>query len=544
MRRVLALLLATSAFPAVADTITAESTVTAVTVYPDGARITREVVFTAPSAGAHDLLVTDLPGETDPSLLQLQGDEGLIFGAFSLRADRLPPRAEALTPEQEAARAAVETAEAAERAALAAIEAIQARVAAANAQAAFLSSFAGALPENATPDSVKAMAAMIGAETLAASETAAAARAELWPAQEALEEAQKARADAQAAYDALPARDADYTALAVSVEVAAAGEARMQVTHYVYSAAWRPFYGLNLTRGGEGLLTIDRSVLVSQYTGEDWAGVALTLSTARPSAQAAPTVLWPDLRRIMPEPDPEALARDSATGAGYAEADAVAEPSAAPAPVTAAAGLEGDTVVYNYPRPVDVASGVEDLRLALDVLTAPPVVTAVATPRWDGTAFVMAEFVNDGTEPLLPGDALLYREGVLVGSTVLDTIAPGAEAEIAFGALETMVIAREMPERDSGQSGFLTTSNEASETAVITVENLGAESWPVRVIDQIPYSEQEDLAIELVAEPPPTETDPEGQRGLLAWEFDLAGGAKTEISVGFTMSWPEGMVLQ
>ena len=51
---------------------------------------------------------------------------------------------------------------------------------------------------------------------------------------------------------------------------------------------------------------------------------------------------------------------------------------AAPASITAGMAIEGDTVVYTYPEPVTVATGAEDLRLALDSLDFTPVVEAVA----------------------------------------------------------------------------------------------------------------------------------------------------------------------
>lgn len=544
MRKLVALLLITTAAPALADTIEARSTITAVTVYPDGAKITREVSFALPSAGSHDLLVTDLPAGLETALMQIAGSEGLGVGGFALRSDRLPPREEPATPEQRAAEAALDAAKAAEREALAAVEAVQARIAAANARGAFLTSFSGALPDTATPETLKAMAEMVGAETLAAAQAAAAAKADLWAAQDGLEAAQKARADAQAALEALPRIDKDYLGLSVEVEAAAAGEAKVTLTHYIEGAGWRPFYELNLSRGGTAALSIDRAVLVTQYTGEDWAGVDLTLSTSRPADQAAPSMLWPELRQIVPESETEDYARDAMTAAGIAPPGAEPEVVAEAAPVTAAAGLEGDTVVYHYPRAVDIASGVEDLRLPLDVIETRPVVYAQAVPRWDRNAFVMAEFVNPGQEPLLPGDALLFREGVLVGQMALDLIPPGAETEIAFGALETIRVKREMPVRDSGQSGFLTTSNEASEAAVLTVENLGSESWPLRVLDQVPYSEQEDLEITLDATPAPDATDVDGQRGILEWSFDLGAGEKREISLEYAMRWPEGMDLR
>ena len=538
MRPFLTMLLLSTSFPALADTLPATSKVTAVTVYPDGAKITREVRFTAPSAGAHEVLVTDLPAATDPGLIRLAPSEGLQFGAFSLRADRLPPRDDALTPEQQAAKQVVDQAEAAAQTALALVEAVQARIGAAEAQAAFLASFTGALPDGATPDSIKAMAAMIGTETLAARQAALTARADLWPAEKALVDAQEAVAKAQAALDALPARDSDYTALVVALSAEQAGEATLVITHYINAASWRPSYDLMLTRQGGDSLTIARSVLVTQYTGEDWAGVDLTLSSSRPADQAAPSVLWPEFRQIAPEPPASA----PMVKAGNAdERDAFAEA----APVTVAQmSVEGDTVVYTYPQPVSVATGVEDLRLALDELTFAPTVAAWAVPRRDRTAFVMATFTNTTTEPLLPGDALLFREGVLVGATSLAVIAPGVETDLAFGALEAIQIKRDMPTRAEGERGIITTSTQIEEVALLEVENLGDEAWPVRLIDQVPYSEQEDLQIEMTADPAPTETDVDGQKGILAWEFALAAGTKKVVRLEHVMTWPEGMVLQ
>jgi uncharacterized protein (TIGR02231 family) len=217
---------------------------------------------------------------------------------------------------------------------------------------------------------------------------------------------------------------------------------------------------------------------------------------------------------------------------------------AAPAPITAGAALEGDTVVYIYPSPVTVATGAEDLRLALDSLDFTPVVKAVAVPRIDRTAFVMASVTNASTEPLLPGEAMLFREGVLVGTTWIDVIAPGAETDIGFGAIETLRLKREMPVRAGGETGVFLTSNQLTESAIITVENTGDQDWAVRLLDQVPYTEQDDLTLEVTATPEPTETDVDGQRGILAWEFDLAAGGKQTITLEHSLGWPEGMQLR
>lgn len=535
--RAIALLSCLFAAPAFADQIAATSTIISVTVFPEGAEVTREVHFGAP-VGTHELLVTDLPRSTQPELIRLSGD-GLGLGAFALRTDRLPPREDLTSPALLAAKAEVEAWQSRENAALAAIAVIDIKVQAAEAQAGFL---AGTKAEGAalTPDALKALAAMIGTEVLAAKQAAMAARADLPAAQKALEEAQNGLAKAREAEAAVLTGAEDYAALTVAVTAATEGEQTLTVTHFVDAASWEPVYDLFLTRDDTPSITLKRGVLVSQYSGEDWQGVALTLSTAQPSAQAEPSFLWPERRFIIdPEKEVETFARSVAS-----DAAGMAEPVMEAAVVEAAAMLEGDTVVYRYPAAVDVATGVENLRLALDEKVFAPKVYAQAVPRLDRTAFVMAKFSNESAEILLPGQAYLMREGVLVGSTYLDVLAPGAEVELAFGAIEGLRLKRDMPERATGDRGILSNSTQLEEKAVLEVENLTTEVWPVRLLDLVPYSEQEDLEVSFEAAPSPVETDVDGQRGILAWEFDVAPGETKTISLTHTLRWPEGMDLR
>jgi uncharacterized protein (TIGR02231 family) len=528
--------------PALADTIAVQSRVTDVTVYPYGAEVTRQITFTAP-AGRHDLLVTDLPAETPADMIRMTPADGLSIGAYALRTDRLPPRDDdaLLSPAQVAAKAEVERLEGAVRDAQSAYSGVGARIEAAEAKVAFLRGVAGDTGDAMTAATLKEIAAMISAEVAAARQEAIAAQPDLAVAEKAVIKAQEDLAAAQAAFDALARPDAAYAALSVAVTAAAAGETTLTLRHFVENASWQPVYDLALTRKGGNALTIARGVLVSQYSGEDWSDVNLTLSTAQPSAQSQPSELWPEYRRIEPEVTEEMLSK-SVPGVEMAGASA---PVADGEPeVVAQAEIEGDVVVYRYPSAVDVATGVEDLRLALDEISLTPEVEARAVPRADRTAFVMATFTNTTGEILLPGTAYLMREGTLVGATTLETVAPGMEAEVPFGAIDGLRLTRDMPTRAEGDRGFISTSRQIEETAMLKVENLTEEAWPVRLIDLVPYSEQEDLEITYQADPAPTEIDVDGQRGILAWEFDLAPGETRAVTLSHTLRWPEGMVLQ
>ena len=539
--RIYSLLLASVvSFPAFGDEILATNRITAVTLYPQGAMISREVVFDAP-VGAHELRLTDLPSETYAERVRLTGEAGLTTGAVWLRSDRLFARDEVLTADQTAAKVVITAAQAQVDAAADALAIVQAQIEAANAEVAFLS---GSRPEGAalTPMGLRDLSAAVAAGVAAARGRAIAAGAEARPLTDALTEAVKARDRAQAAYDALPTPDDDYAALSIAVQVEVAGEHRLMVTQVVDNAGWAPVYDLTLRREGAGSLTLARGAMVAQYTGEDWTGVDLTLSTARPSERTEASPLYPDYREIY-DPDAEAGRMTKAGAEPDMAADAVMVAESAPSSV-ALPELQGDVLVYRVPGVVQIASGVENLRLALDEIGFSPQVQALAVPRMDHVAYVTAKFENTSGEILLPGQVYLYRDANLVGVGQVPLLAAGDELSVGFGALDGLVLEREMPLVSEGDRGLLSTETEQVQNATLRVRNLTKEVWSVRLVDQVPYSEQEDLEVTFTANPPPDETDVEGERGILAWEFDLAPGAEQAVEVEHALRWPSGMALR
>ncbi len=533
--RALLLTLPLWATPVLADTIVATSRISAVTIYPDGAQVTREVVFSAP-AGNHEVVILDLP-QFDRESVRVTSTDAKV-GTFAVRFDRLPPRDDAVSAEMDAAKAQVELAEEKLRAAQAVVAGIEAEVEAQEAQIKFLTTVKANGPEMTVAD-VAGLSQLIGAQVLTARKAALAAQDGLPEAEKAVAEAQEALDSANAAREAVSQRANDYLPLTVTVETSSA-EGHLTVITHVYDANWAPVYDLTLDRKA-GTLAMERGVLVSQASGEDWMGVDLTISTARPREQFEPSELYPDHRSVY---DPE---KDSGNYGGMSEP--IMEPAGvvsevAMPPTRAELHYFGDTVVYHYPTPVDLASGVENLRLALDDLSFKVETLAEAVPRRDDSAYLVARLVNDSGQILLPGDAWLHRDGTLIGTTYFSQLPPGEDADLGFGAIDGIRLNRDMPQRAEGDRGVFTSSTQIEEKAVLEVENLTDEAWKVRILDQVPYSEQEDLTIRYSADPEPTEVDVDGQRGIMAWDFDLAAGEKKEVALDTVMSWPEGMELQ
>ena len=539
--------------PALAETFTGEARVDTVTIYPGLATVMRQVTLDLP-AGQHTIVVPGMPEGLSTEGLRLAAPAGTQVGAVNLAFDRLPVTPDQSAPAIVAARDEVERLEAVLRDRDAAIAQIRLRVQAAEEQITFLQSLsqasAGEALGAASIADIQALAQMVGSETLTVREAAFAAEQEAQAAERARKDDVEALEDARQALAALLAPEQRGAVLTFTLAVAEAGEVTVDVISVEGFANWSPVYDMRLTTGDDAALDIDRAVVISQQTGQDWNDVQLILSTARPGEQIAPSGVWPPLRRIISEDELDRergnlMMPDQVESFSRSTIGALPEPvMEAPMATTAKADFSGATVTYIYPGRVDIRNGVEDLRLPLDTLNFDADVWAEAVPSSDQNAYRMAEFTNDTGEVMLPGQALVFADGTMIGFTRLPLLAAGADTEMGFGPLDGLRLTRAVPSKSEGDVGVFTSANQLTEQAVMTVENLTGQDWAVKLRDAIPYSEQDDLEVEFTASPAVTRRDPEGARGVLEWDLDVAAGETQEVTLEYTLTWPSGYVLR
>ena len=530
MRFLAALLLSCAPAALLADTIEAPARVSEATLYPWGASVTREISVIAP-AGQHEVVIPGLP-DIDPATLRVQA-EGLRVGAVGLQTDRQRPVADTSSPEIKAAEDAVKAA----RKALRDYDNQMAQVRLAAKAAQEKLSFLREMSKNAAPpDNIAGWFDAIGAQISLALNEAQTAEEQAQSMQDGRDDLKEAYDKAQAALAALGAPEDPGRVLVLAVE-SDGTPATIRFTSFANDASWSPVYDLRLTTGDAPALALERGLMVQQSSGEDWRGVTLTLSTARPSGQSTASELSPWFRRIE-DPMQYAMKERSAAADMAYEMAAAAAP---PAPIIEAAEVQmmGATVTYHYPTPVDLRSGADALRLRLDELALVPEIMAEAVPRRDSTAFLTARTDNTSGQVLLPGPATLYADGAMVGQRELALTAAGDELALGFGPIDGITLERRLTAQSEGNRGLISKENAQDETAQIIVKNLTGKDWPLRVVDQVPVSTQDDLRITWKAQPNPTEENPDGKRGLLHWESTLAAGETKEITLTTETRWPK-----
>ena len=542
MLRSLALSAALLSTAAYAEDISVIAPVSSVTVYPQGATVTRVIAAELPQ-GKHRILVP-YKADNNDGPPRVRAPEGVAIGAMEVLNNYLTDPKAAYSPGQTAAFERVEAA----KEALQALEDVvvrgQASVEAQTAKNAYLRTLTGAALTGADADAMRAASNMVAEELENAWRDQYAAAVALRADEKARDEARKDVQQAEQDLNRLAPPSGAVTMLALTVEAAAAGAIEMTLDSLIYNAGWRADYDLNLTRGDDASVAMERKVVMQQSSGELWSDVDLTLSTANPFAQVNPTEPYPSQAFLQVKGKGGYITSRAAPQAGYAdslreEEVVIVEPVMAE--VRAIAVIDGLSVTYDYPQPVNLTSGGGELILALDDFDFDAREFNRAAPRFDKTAFLMAEFTNSTQEPFLPGQASISRDGVFVGRSALPLVPAGDKAEVSFGTLEGLRLDYKLLDNDTGDRGFLTSSSTRVQQMEFTVENLLATTEEVQTIFALPYSEQEDLSVSVSARPSPDERDFEQRRGVSVWNLEVGPGETKTVRVNVEMDWPEGL---
>jgi len=348
----------------------------------------------------------------------------------------------------------------------------------------------------------------------------------------------------------------DRYAVRVPVEAEKAGDLQIEVTYVCRDATWAPLYDLRLDEKAEGgpRIAVGQLAEVSQQTGEDWTGVALSVSTARPALAASLPELEPwYIRLYRPElakrrglpmaamPAPGGFAEGAAEDLERLsdEMRAMAPPPA-PVPVQATVAVaevrrEGPAVVFVAPgvttlpadgSPHKVFLGTQDLPAPLDWVTAPKI---------EAHVYRRARVENSSPAILLPGSASLFYGDTFIGTTSVPETPPQAEFEVYLGVDDQVKVERELVDRTVDKSGLLEKIRRMLFSYQIKLHNYHPERIALTVLDQIPVSRDESLKVKLLRGDLPVEP---GDLGELRWELALASGEERTISFAFQVDMP------
>lgn len=542
----------------VAQQATDRGTVSAVTLYPDRASVTRSVK-TQLKQGLWSLRIPDLPRSVDPRSLQAKVSSP---GAAADRAVRLLGVEFAATPRIDFA-SSPEGAALAEklrdlrrqlaylaqdRAALEAHDKLVDQVG--------IRATASAGPEGATqPLDLAAVDRQLEA-------VRAEKRRILDSAREMNERKERLEGEVAVAEQQLSARGgADNTERAGLVQLTVPQDASVEVefTYLVKGAGWAPAYAVRAA-ADRSAVTVEYDALVVQSTGEDWNEVRLSLSTAEPTRASGPPPVEPWFVDVFVPPPvrAEAAAMPAVTsGAPMAMADAVPgspEPNAGEPDndagmrkaleslsMSASVNDAGTAVSFELPRPVTLASDASrQQRTRIGTVEPKPAFTYVAAPILSESVYLRGDLVNESAFQLLPGRVQVFMGGDFVGDSMMPSVAPKDEFRVFFGPDRALRATRTVASRSTGSSGLFGGSTVTTWSDRITVDNGTGREVRIELYDRRPVSRNEKIEAKLASVVPALSTDKayaeqRMPQGILRWDLTLPASARGPKAA--TIAW-------
>jgi uncharacterized protein (TIGR02231 family) len=543
--------------PAMAEEFDADSDLRAVTVYSDRAALTRRAVVDIP-AGAHTVVFKGLsPGMMQESLrAEGQADSKVIFGAVAARwvagAELAAEREREIMEQIEKTGDQIAAAQGEKKA----LEAKQEFFLSLGKQAALRSNEEIA-EINLKPEQWKGAADSVHAGL---AETATALRTQ----DIALRTLNRQMQKLQQELAQVRTGQTNMYEVTVPVEAQSATELTIDLLYQVPGATWAPQYDARLdTKSGK--LELVQYGAVTQNTGEDWDGIALTLSTAQPSRGASlpePETQW--LNLYTPEPQnarlmakaARGMAMDSMAGAAMmAEAPAMemasAVPMAAPVPVeaefrTAQIDTGGFVSEYKIPGPSNVKADGSESKLMIGPFETESTTQIRIQPQVSAEAYLAAMMKLKGEAPVLPGMANLFRDGSFVGQMALPLLRPDEEQHLYFGVDDQMAVKRRVMKDEKSEAGVIARDQVIERHYINEIENLHSTAFDVVVLETVPVSQDEKIRSEIVKDKttPGYKADTDNIKGLMSWSFKMEPKQKKDVNVGVKVSWPADAELE
>ncbi|MGF1582508.1 MAG: DUF4139 domain-containing protein [Gemmataceae bacterium] len=368
---------------------------------------------------------------------------------------------------------------------------------------------------------------------------------------------------------------------------------KIRLNYLVSSVSWRPMYKFREVKGKE-LVEVDYLASLQQHSGEDWGTVELTLSTAQPMLNAAP----PDLQKL----EISVIARSSVPpgtpgfqAAGGVPTDDAFVPQMQKKALEDAKRLrleaeryarqkdlknnrmavnsaaareqyqelmqtnrdiergtwsklkqqegvfaEGPSVTYRLPTSLTVPSRKDDQVIEVAKLKLTPSVYYKTIPVLSRNVYRLANVKNKTDYILLPGEATMYQGTDFVGHMRLPLVAIGEQFTVGFGVDPQLQVKRKMLAKTRVTQGG---NQVITYDYQIGIESYKKEPVQLQVWDRLPHTSNSELAgVTIIKTDPELSTDPEYVReqkpnNLLRWDLKVPAMVNGEEALKINYSF-------
>ncbi|MDA3876068.1 MAG: mucoidy inhibitor MuiA family protein [Halothiobacillus sp.] len=325
----------------------------------------------------------------------------------------------------------------------------------------------------------------------------------------------------------------------------------VQIRYRVKDAHWVPIYRVDLETSfipaDKGASTVSDTVTttpqtpsvlrwslvaeVNQTTGESWQDIPVTLSLL-------------DTHRYYPVPKLDqwiiGFTAPSKPGinlrANAARHEAVMATKSSPFTSTDETGFNAE---FRSVAPVTITSTTSATIIPLLQHEFSVETTDLITPSISPLAILSARFTLNNTTPLPAGVWQLFLNGSQIGRVHEPSLGPMKKMALSFGVDRRIEVTVDRPADQRDENGLIGKSQQLIRRRVISVQSQHQQPMPVTILMNLPVAEDADLAVDPLADnTPPSNKQYDGKDGVWAWSNQIKPGQKITINFGFRLRWP------
>jgi uncharacterized protein (TIGR02231 family) len=354
------------------------------------------------------------------------------------------------------------------------------------------------------------------------------------------------------------------TTVLVTLAGKSSKKARLELTYMLPGATWEPVHELRAKGSDPEKVELTSYAVVTQTSGEDWTGVKLAFSTQSstginriPQLEALKLGDSHAAARIMQERE-QSFHRAQAAFEGQARLwnmvnappqfqqkievydnnfDQMITTQSRTAAAFQKLRTRGTSAHFNGHGKPTIRGDGHSVRVRIGETTLSSSQAIVAVPEQTLNAVRTLEMTNNSNQPLLPGKVSLYQDGAFLGLTDIGFVAEGETFAVFMGVADQIKLSRVL---DRKQSSIHRKKRTRMKVAfVLTVENLSDESSTIVLTDRVPVSERKEIEVENIKISGEKRPD---SKGLLNWKLTLAPKEKKVIRIAYQIEYPPALV--
>ena len=311
-------------------------------------------------------------------------------------------------------------------------------------------------------------------------------------------------------------------------------------------AGWKPCYDIRVDKIHDSV-NITYKAEMYQNTNEEWEDIKISLSTgnlnqSNNAPSFNPNYLYANnyyKSRVISSPSPrydkyEGTAATANVDVGMAMEDDIMEVSSSSADFTTV-DFSGTQIQYDIGLPYSITSSNKSLFIEIQKINLFATYDYYSYPKMDKDVFLMCHLSSIAQQNFLSGEAQLFFEGKSVGKTYLDPLSTKKTIDLSLSR-DLSIIAQRKPIKKLSIETKIGDKVKQERTFEVSLKNNKQERVKVKLVDQIPVSNDKSINVELMES---SEAKLTKNNGKLTWIIELEPNTSVTKSFSYVIKYPE-----